>query len=114
MAFGVLFCGIDFAERLSVAGRDKNRIIAKAALAAWRPDDRAVTKAFIDHGFPVRPGQTERADKAGRAVVRFAQLGLDTGHGAHEIAVAVRIFRPIGGVNARLTAKRMNFQTAII
>ena len=63
MALGVFLFRVDFRERLLITRHDENRIIAKAAIPAGRPNDVAIANALINRVRAVRKRQAKRAAK---------------------------------------------------
>src|SRR6185437_7896093 len=78
---------VHLAERLGVAVRREDRIIAETAVPARRPDDGPVDLADAHHRLASRPAQRKRADESGAPIARAARLELtiDALHGETEV-----------------------------
>jgi hypothetical protein len=86
----VLGVGIHLAKGLLASIGQEHRIIAEAAFAARRPDQRPMHLAFEILDMAVGPGDLEHADEMGAAPLwrRGAcglQLFLDIAHGEREV-----------------------------
>src|SRR5579871_3348586 len=71
MAHRVLARGRHLAKGLRFAFGHEDRIIPKAVLPAWRPDELAAHLAFEAFDMAVRPGQRKHRDEA-RATIDLA------------------------------------------
>ena len=96
---------IQLAEGPPVAHGHEHRVVAEAAIASRRPNQRAVDAALEGLGLTVvGPGNGERAgEMRGRRGVRLSRLDLapDLFHGAHPVALAVFILGPARREDAR-------------
>src|ERR1700722_14878974 len=96
-----------FAKRTLMAVRQEHRVIAKALVAARRPNQHAINLSLEILAMTVRPSDAQRRDEMRLAPVRrrgpaLAQLVFDRLHGAAEILVGSG---PAGRGNSRCTGE---------
>src|SRR4051794_26928327 len=98
MADAVLLVRIELAERLVVAGGHEHRVVAEAAIAPRRPDQRAVDSALEALDLTVvGPGERQGAGEVGVAArFRARRLDLlpDALHGTGKVANPVFVLGP--------------------
>ena len=87
MRQSVFQIGIYFAEGLTIAVRNEDRIIAESACPAWRPDHGAEDLALENSGRAMWHGKGERAGEIRAPVIAAAcfKLALHPLHGKAEV-----------------------------
>jgi hypothetical protein len=116
MADPVFLPPIHFAEGDVVAVGLKYRVVTVALVSTHRPDDAALHGPGKNLVMPIRPGQDEgAAEPCGPGLRRVAlQEGVvGAGHRHPEIPT-LRCFGPIGGVDPRRPAQRVDLDAAIV
>src|SRR5690554_603068 len=108
---GVLLSRGHFAEGACFTIRYKDRIIAKALIAARRPNQTALNAPLEMFDFPRRGGHSQGADEFCTSIGRIAEFLLDTLHGVRKVLVSTG---PAGRIDAGLTIQGGHAQAAII
>jgi hypothetical protein len=112
----VLFLARHFAEGAGLPGRQENRIVAKAFVAARRPYDRTVDAGFEFFDMSVRPGDAQSRDEMrvalrSRGSAAILKLLLDRFHGTAKILIRSG---PACRINARGVIERIDHKTGIV
>src|SRR6516162_1165635 len=79
VADDVFASGLDLAKGFRATFRHKDRVVAKAALAARWPDETARSLAAEEFETAVGPGERQHRDKGGAAIA-VAELALHARH----------------------------------
>src|SRR6516164_10989553 len=106
----MLLSGVDLAESRDTAFRHEDRIIAKAALAARRPDELARDLAAEELEIAIGPSECQHRDEPGTPIP-VAELAVHALQGNAEILGGTR---PAGGVDARSAPKLTDDEAGII
>src|SRR6516164_149183 len=106
----VLAIGLDLAKGLRATFWHEDRVVAKAALAARRPDEPARSLAAEQLEIAVGPGERQHRDKGG-APVAVAEFALHPRHGGTEILGRAR---PAGRVHARRAVECRDDEAGIV
>src|SRR5271167_2221336 len=112
----MLFLARHFAERAGIAVRLKYRVVAKALVAAGRPDQRTRHAAFEFLGVAVRPGDTKRGNKMrgaplGDGGAAFSQFFFNRFHGSPEVLIRSS---PPCRIDPRRTIKGVDREAGIV